>query len=224
MAKFRNFTDDRDPRDFMTLFTDFNDYAAADWVITTVEAGASSATEALGAGNGGLLVVTNDAADDDSDSFQWAGGSGAVVENFKYVAGKKLQFQARLKLSDATQSDLMAGLYITDTTPIAAVSDGIYFRKSDGDASLLFVVEKDGTESAIDTGVDMADDTFYTLEWYYDGSADRITAFVDGVSVCSAPLTNAPDDEELALGFAVQNGAAAAKVLTLDYIGASVER
>ena len=42
--------------------------------------------------------------------------------------------------------------------------------------------------------------------------------------VCSAPLTNVPDDEELALSFAVQNGEAVAKVLSVDYIGATQER
>jgi hypothetical protein len=36
--------------------------------------------------------------------------------------------------------------------------------------------------------------------------------------------TNAPDDEELTVSFGIQNGAAAAKTLTVDYIGASKER
>jgi hypothetical protein len=36
--------------------------------------------------------------------------------------------------------------------------------------------------------------------------------------------TNAPDDEELAVSFAIQNGEAAAKVMTLDYISAGKER
>lgn len=224
MSKLRTFTEDRALEDFHVLFTDFNSYAAGDWVITTVEAGAGAATEALSSAAGGVLVVTNDAADNDYDAFQWAGGAGAVVENFKYVSGKALQFKARLKVSDADQTDLMAGLYITDTDPIGGVSDGIYFRVADGSASLYLVVEKDSTESAIDTGVDLADNTYVTLEWYYNGSQDAIIAVVDGVPVCSAPLTNVPDDEELALSFAVQNGEAVAKVLSVDYIGATQER
>ena len=47
---------------FATQFNDFFAYAAADWTLTTVEAGAGSATEALQAGPGGQLLVTNDAA------------------------------------------------------------------------------------------------------------------------------------------------------------------
>lgn len=224
MSKLRNFTDDRAPEDFHVLFTDFNTYAASDWVITTTEAGAGAATEALSNARGGVLVVTNDDADDDKDCFQWAGGSGAVVENFKYTAGKAMQFVARLKTSDADNCDLKAGLYITNTTPIAGVSDGIYFRVTDGDASLYLEVIKDSVASAVDTGVDLADDTYVKLEWYYNGSQDAIIAVVDDVPVCSAPLTNVPDDEELALSFAFQNGAAAAKVLSVDYIGARQER
>ena len=109
---YRNFDWNRARSDFTTLFTDFHNYAAGDWVITTTEAGAGDATEAVGNLAGGVLVVTNDAADDDKDFFQWAGGKGAVAETFKFVSEKKLQFAFRGKLSDATQSDFFAGLYI----------------------------------------------------------------------------------------------------------------
>ena len=43
-------------------------------------------------------------------------------------------------------------------------------------------------------------------------------------NVGSGVNTNAPDDEELAVSFAIQNGEAAAKVMTLDYISAGKER
>lgn len=224
MSKFRNFERSGSPLAMSKLFTDFHTYATADWVLTTVEAGAGNASEALAAAANGVLVVTNDAADNDYDAFQWAGGTGAVVESFKYDATKKLQFAARFKVSDADQTDLMLGLYITDTDPVGGVSDGIYFRVADGDASISLVVEKNATETVVDTGVDLADDTYVAVEWYYDGGGQRIMAFVNDVHVCSAPLTNAPDDEELALSFAAQNGEAVAKVLSIDYIGAAQAR
>ena len=37
-------------------------------------------------------------------------------------------------------------------------------------------------------------------------------------------LTNVPDDEELTIAFGIQNGAAAAKTMTLDFIICAVER
>lgn len=219
---YRKFDWQRARSDYATLFTDFFSYAAGDWVITTVEAGAGSATEALGAGPGGLLVVTNDAADNDGDFFQWAGGTGAAVESFKFNAEKKLQFVFRGKISDVTDSDFFAGLYITDTDPVGGVSDGIYFRSLDGTAELSLVVEKNGTESAVVVGT-LANDTFFELELYYSKD-DKIEAFVNGTRAGSVPLDNVPDDEDLALSFGIQNGSANARILTVDYIGASQER
>ena len=222
MTTFRKFDWNRARSDFSTLFTDFHDYVAADWVITTTEAGAGDATEAVGNLAGGVLVVTNDAADDDKDFFQWAGNKGAVAETFKFVSGKKLQFVFRGKLSDATQCDFFAGLYITDTDPVGGLSDGIYFRKLDGSTTLYLVAEKDSTETTLAVAT-LANDTYVVLEFYYDGG-DRISAYVSGSRVGSIAVTTAPDDEELALSFGIQNGEAAAKVLSVDYIGASQER
>ena len=125
-----------DPIKYHVYHEDFDKYTASDWVITTTEAGGGDATEALGDGDGGLLVVTNDAADNDSDEFQWAGGSGGVIESFKYEAAKGLYFKTRFKVNDATQSDFAVGLIITDTTIIDGVTDGIYFRKADGATSI----------------------------------------------------------------------------------------
>jgi len=36
--------------------------------------------------------------------------------------------------------------------------------------------------------------------------------------------TNLPDDEELTVSFGIQNGAAAAKTMTIDYVTAMIER
>ena len=71
---------------------------------------------------------------------------------------------------------------------------------------------------------DAADDTFMTLGFYYDPKDRKFHAYKDNVKVGSGVNTNAPDDEELAVSFAIQNGEAAAKVMTLDYISAGKER
>jgi len=197
--------------------------ATGDWVITTTEGGSGDATEALGDGDGGLLVVTNDDADNDSDEFQWAGGSGGVIESFKYEATKGLYFKTRFKVNDATETDFAIGLIITDTTIIDGVTDGIYFRKADGATSIELVIEKDSTETTVSCG-DAADDTFMTLGYYYDPKDRKFHVYKDNVKVGTGLTTNVPDDEELAVSFAIQNGAAAAKVMTLDYISAGKER
>ena len=160
-----------DPIKFHTQTLDFDKYTAGDWVITTTEAGTGSATEALTSADGGVLLITNAAGDDDFDSLQWAGGSGAVYESYLFDASKDFFFKCRVKVNGATQSDMIVGLHITDTTPVAAITDGIYFLKSDGSTTVSLVVNKDSTATTTSAGT-MADDTWTTLG-FYNSSKDR---------------------------------------------------
>ena len=59
--------------------------------------------------------------------------------------------------------------------------------------------------------------------FYYDGKS-AIEYYVDDVKLGTSVTTNLPDDEELAVSFGIQNGAAAAKTMTVDYIFVSQER
>lgn len=205
-----------DPTAWHTYMNDFDTFTAADWTITTTEDGAGSATEALTNADGGVLLITNDDADNDADFFQKVG------ESFKFAAGKRLLFSARFQVSDATQSDFVMGLQITDTTPLA-VSDGVYFQKDDGDASLDFHVTKDSTSTDATAVATVADATYLTVGFYYDGKS-TVEYSVDGVVLGSVATTNLPDDEELTISFGIQNGAAAAKTMSVDYIFAAKER
>tara|TARA_R110002020_G_scaffold7666_12_gene32011 strand:- start:1489 stop:2199 length:711 start_codon:yes stop_codon:yes gene_type:complete len=198
-------------------FNDFDAYLASDWTITTTEAGTGSATEALGDGDGGLLVVTNAAGDNDHDFFQ------LVKEGFKYEADKQLAFFARLKTSDADASDVVAGLQLTDTTPLD-VTDGIFFLLTDGSTTVQFIVEKNSSQSTLDLSTAAADDTFMTVGFVYNPKDQKFHVYQNNVLAGTVVNTNAPDDEELTVSFGIQNGAAAAKVLTVDYVHALKER
>lgn len=221
---YRRLDDTRGLMAYQDFVDDFIRYNAADWVITKVEAGAGSFVASQADVGGGVLLLTNDAADDDSANYQ------SVAEAFTWVSGKKLGFEARFKVSDATQSDVVIGLHIRDTSPIAsAPSDGIYFRKDDGDTLLDFVVSKASTASTL-LGIlgstVLANDTWTTVGFYYDGSTRAnacIQIFKDGNRVGSLPITNAPTTE-LALSFAIQNGEAVAKTMSIDYIRCFQER
>ena len=205
-----------DPTKYHVYFEDFDTFAAAEWTITTVEAGASSASEALANEDGGVLLITNDSADNDADFFQKVG------ESFKFEAGKKLWFKARFRTNDATQSGIVMGLQITDTTPLA-VSDGVFFRKDDGDANVDFVVTKNSTATTATAFTTLADDTYIVLAFYYNG-VDAIEYWANGQKLGAAAVTNLPDDEELTISFGIQNGAAAAKTMSVDYIFVAQER
>lgn len=196
---------------------DFDRYAAADWTLTTTEAGAGDATEALSSVDGGALLITNDAADDDRDFFQ------LPSEGFKFDSTKRLYFKARFKVSDATQSDFVVGLQITDTTPLD-VTDGIFFQKDDGDANLDFHVEKNNTASDATAITTITADTFITVAFYYDPGHGTVQYYLNDELVGELPLTNIVDDEEIAVSFGLQNGEAVAKTMTVDYVFAAKQR
>lgn len=215
-----------DPTRNHTWFDDFDDYTAAQWTITETGTG----TRAVGNIDGGVLVITNAAADDDANFLQWSGNtSGATVETFKWEASKAMWFKARLKISDATQSDLVIGLAITDTTPLD-VTDGLFFIKADGSTTLTFRAEKNNTASTVTTAT-LADDTYFTVGFAYLPNGDDnqggavLDVFYNDVRVGSlTTFTNFPDDEELTITFGIQNGEAVAKVLSLDYLLVSKSR
>lgn len=205
-----------DPTLYHVYFDDFHTFTAAQWVITTTEAGASSASEAVANEDGGVLLVTNDTADNDNDFFQKVG------ESFRFVAGKKLWFKARIKTNDAVQSDIFCGLLITDTTPLD-VTDGVFFLKADDAASVSFLVEKNNTATTTANVATMVNNTWVDLGFYYNG-VDAIDVFVNGEKVARSAVTNLPDDEELTISFGIQNGAAASKTLSVDYLFCAKQR
>jgi len=201
------------PTKFHTYYEDFDYYVAANWTVTETQAGA---TQALTDGDGGLLLITNTAADDDLVALQKVG------ESYRFASGKELFFEARLKVSDATQSDVVIGLQITDATPLD-VSDGVFFIKADGSTSVSLLVEKNGTATTTSSVATMANNTFISLGFYYDG-ASSIQYFVDGVVKGTSVTTNLPDDEDMTVTIALQNGEAVAKTMTVDYVFVAKER
>lgn len=201
------------PSVFHNYFNDFDTYAAADWTVTETQAGA---TQALTDGDGGWLLLTNTAADNDLVALQKVG------ESFRFASGKKLWFEARFKVNDATQSDVVMGLQITDATPLD-VTDGVFFIKADGAATVDLRVEKNNTATTSSAIATMADDTFITLGFFYDGES-TIYYFVNGELGGSSVTTNLPDDEDMTVSFAIQNGEAVAKTMTIDYINVAKER
>lgn len=218
-----------DPTQWITYFNDFCSGKDAlpnatdeDYVVTKVGAGTIAQTDGLG----GLSLLTNAAADDNSVFVQKKG------EAFRWAADKKLIFGCRFKASDAVDSDVVIGLQLTDTTPLD-VTDGIFFLKADDAANIAFIVEKDNTQLSTNVAV-LAADTFIELAFVYDprkcvnvaGTVTRVfDVYVDGVLVTSVQAAaTVPDDEDLCISFGVQNGAAAAKTLTIDWVFAALER
>lgn len=213
-----------DPSIWHSFFDDFDCYLAGDWTITAVGTGTSALTDA----DGGALLITNSALDNDGRQHQKVG------ESFLLAAGKKAVFKTILQVSDATQSDLLIGLVVTDTTLLGATggdgaTDGIFFYKDDGVATLNISCQKDTTTGQLQATsiATLVNGTFVELAWYYDGGS-KVEYFVDGIKKGTLDLTSTPTaylpDTELTVSFALLNGEAVAKTMTIDYILAALER
>lgn len=204
-----------DPSGVHQYFNYFDTYTAGQWTVS----GAGTSTEALTDGDGGLLLLTTDVLEDDASFLQKVG------ESFLLAAGKKTWFKARFKVSDATQTDIVMGLQVTDSSPLDA-TDGVYFQSDDGDALLDVYCRKNATTGSTSaTGIaTLANDTFVEVAWYYDG-VDEISYFVNGVQLgtLDASSTYLPDTE-LTVSLGVQAGSAGAKTMTVDYVLASKAR
>ncbi len=204
-----------DPTIAHIFFDDFNKYTAADWVVTTTEAGGGDATEAIQDEDGGVLLLTNDAADNDLDFLQHA------KEIFTLEAGKKFWFKARCRVSDKLESDFLIGLTDRDTTPLDA-SDGIWFQKDDDVATLDFRVAKADDTSIASAIATIVNDIYIVPAFYYDGKS-TIEYWIDGLKKGTLAADTLPSTQ-LCPSFGIMNGEAVAKTMSIDYIFMAKER
>jgi hypothetical protein len=196
--------------DFVYLPVDDTTGDPTAFTTTVVEAGASNTTVTSGNESGGVLLITTDANENDGANLQLNG------ESFELTADQHLYFGARVKVSEATQSDLFIGLAITDTDILGGVTDRIGFQSVDGEDALDFVLEKDSTETKIDDVGTLVADTYYFLEFYFDGTG--IEVFVDGVSMSTPVVTNLPNDEQMRVSVQFLAGSTTAKTCSIDFI------
>jgi len=195
-----------------SFFTDFDLFTAADWTITETQAGA---TQALVAGDGGFLALVNSAANADLNAIQ------KTFASFRMAAGKRAWFETRLKVDDATNAAFVAGLQVIDTTPLA-VSDGIFFSKAAATTTLTGIVEKTSTITTGNVGT-MVSDTYAIMSWYYNGT-DSVEFFFNNALTLRLAVTNLPNTVDITPSFAVSNGTAAARTMTIDYVFAAKAR
>jgi hypothetical protein len=207
-----------DPAKWNFYFNDFHTYAAGDWTITETGAGSRANT----AVDGGALLITNAGAENDNNQFQFK------TAMLMPAATKRCYFRIRFQMSEATQSDFVAGTQITNTAAFTAatVTDGIYFYKDDGSTAVNIVIKKDDAAGKlIKTSLfTFAATTWYTLGWEYDGNS-KLNVFKDDVQIwqMDASATYFPNLIQN-LTFAVMNGDTNARSMTIDHVLIANER
>lgn len=202
-----------DPTKFHVDFLDFKEYVAADWTLTETQAGA---TQAMTDGFGGLLRLTNSAADDDQISLQKIG------EAYRFTPGKRTFFEARFLCSEAIQVDWYFGLIITDTSVVAGFTDGVFIKKDDGDNQIDFGSLKDSAGVTKTNFAPFVAATMTRVGFYYDGFNFWVAK--DGVILSKVAGTTIPDDEDVRITMTLQNGDANARTMDVDGIWVAQER
>ena len=213
-----------DPTKIFTYWNDFDNYIAGDWTVTVV---GTTPTAAITDGAFGRLLLTTTGAENDGIQLQKVG------EAFLPIAGKKMWFKTKFQVSDATQSDFLFGIAVTDTTAIVAagdgVTDGIFFQKDDASTSVTLYCQKDATTgqtsaSSVATIVAAVD---IELGFEFDG-VSAIKYFVDGVHKGTLSLTTSPaaylPDTECSVTMAFLTGSGDVRTASVDYIFAAIER
>lgn len=187
---------------------DFSYYRPADWTIATGGTGNSAALTDID--GGGLALVAGSGVD-------YFINLQKVGESFLFETGKKLWFEARVKIISVTGTGLTFGLFST------TLADHMFFEAADGNVFVQF--SKDSSSNAIPLGSLLVDDTFIRLGFLYDGN-DTMSFFVDGVMATSTTdLVNLPDDEELTILLVNENFVGGpAKTSIVDYILVAKER
>lgn len=207
-----------DPRKFHQYLQDFDQYVAGDWTVTNTGA----ATEALAAGDGGLILLTNSAADNDIAQIQKNPAA------FLPVVGKRFFMSTRFQLSDVVESDFAIGIQLAnvDGTTLATATDGIFFLKADDAATVALYSRQDNAAGSVNSGAiaTLVNATMVQLDAYYDGG-DRIyyavnNAVLGYITVAAGTLPNVVCAPIISL----KNGAAAAKTATVDRLFVMLER
>lgn len=203
------------------------DYDATNEWTLTQDAGAGGTVVLSDDVDFGELIITPHTHDNDWCELQFTGAGGAG-EFISLAANKALFFEARVRLADIALSDAFVGICITDAdisdagAGVPVATDYIGFAKDNGDAYWDFVAAKNSTETAKAAAATGVNDVYITLGFYIDG-VSKAHSWINGVK---GPVitTNLPDDEQLCFTFLSQNGAAAAKIMKVDYFQLVRER
>lgn len=213
-----------DPTVTHGYFNDFFQYAATDWVVSTSGTGTLAVSDTV---TGGALVITPGAATEGKfDSIQLSRDGGTNdSEVFLFATGKKAWFKTRIYGADVDQMEIDIGLCIVNTDlRNSAPTDGVWFSSDDATGDVDLIIAKNSSQVKVSGVTTMSDTTWVSLGYYWDG-IDTIHYFVDDVKKGEVYVgTSLPDDEYLTVTISNETGEGAANALSVDYIGAWMER
>lgn len=196
------------PASVQSFFNDFMVYAAGEWTVTETNA---SATQALTAGAGGLLLVTNTATFADIAQLQ------GVAASFALDSTKPFWIQTRFKTSNAGTNGVFIGLQETNTDASGAAG-GVYFAKANNSSSLTAIMANNSTATTSSSIGTLSGNTFVTLGLAYEPRSQITSLYVDNaIAGQISVITNFPT-ANLGPVISMKQGTNTASTLTIDYL------
>jgi len=207
------------PAAYAVWLNDFFTYATGDWTITTVETGASAATESLQDAVYGVLRIQTDTTDagGDYDSLQLVG------ESFLPTLSQDIYCELRIAANGTiVDTALTFGLVVTDTTPLSH-ANGIVFKKDDNDASLDFTTTSGSVTSTDAAIATVVDGTYMKLGFRVKGT-DEVEYWINDSKIGSF-TTNIPTTEMRPTLYIANTGATvSAYSIDVDYFTCAENR
>lgn len=221
-----------DPAYAFEIFDDFLypvTTAISDTMAWTVLSDGATGTPVFQDAAGGIFNVVTAAADNDYSAYS------SVTEPFKFAAGKKLWFEARFKIAEATtnESTWWFGLSDTVTTggmqanaagPLASYDGALIYKTPETALTVNFETSNAGTQNTLSEFATSISDTWHRAGFYFDGVATTSTItpyFHNGTSwtVGTAQDITLSGLEEMHIVYGVKAGpTAAAETLQIDYV------
>lgn len=176
-----------DPTVAVWLEEEFLSYNKAatdgDYTQTTVTAGSAAISTTV---PGALTLDAGDSTAHHGVQIQ------RLKSAFVPAANKSLWFEATVLLGTALTGEFFVGLAASDSTIIAAgamsTNNRIGWTGVAGDGVMQFDCDKAGVGSQT-SGVTLSITVPHTLGFYYDGVADTVQQYIDGVAVGSPVAT-----------------------------------
>ena len=188
------------------------------WTITATEQGSGTATEVCVDLVNGVLRITNDDNDADLDELVYG------CECWKLVNCFPLYAEMRVRIDDPDLTSFWFGLVAGTSWWTVAPTDYVVFHIDAGGDDLEISSALAGAVTNVDTGRDLADNTWYILSFHWDGEGTiRWFLFTDaqegGYCIATGTITtNISQAQEMAIGFGLRNDEAASHSMDIDYL------
>ena len=177
---------------------------------------------------GGVLNVTTGTSDNE-ETHLTAINSGFAIDA---SASRKLWMTTRFKVNDAATIGIFVGLasdngaeetsILTDGGGATEDAIGAYMLDGSAAVNLTTLTAVGDSETVTDTGVDLANGTYVTVSFYYDGS--QLHVYVNGALKNSISSTLPADSTILFPAIHAASRSGASKILSVDYMVVCAER